>query len=412
MAPRRNGVSDEVYDRLRNLLGPEGVEYDQLNLPRAVPESDDAMALVFQAAHDAKWSCRLEGSGSWMPPEAPCDFSLSTKSMRQVVAISPADLTATVQSGLSLEELQADLLKHRLWLPIDPPGRPYRTIGSVIATGTAGPLRHGFGPVRDHVLGCTVVTGDGRVVESGGKVVKNVAGYDLTKLHTGGFGAFGAITEVNLRLRALPEADVTLTALGGRHALVDAGRQLVAARVELAALELLSPAAAASREWTLAVRLVGALAGVAAEILRITGETGLIWERLPTEQAQVFWNLVARAPLSGPVTIRLGALADGLDDTIDLISEELGDGLIAAGVGTGAIRWAGEAKPEAMRTLRRRAAGREVPLTLERADWGFRSAVGHFGAYREGVGHLVGRLRETFDPDHIITVPLEEGSHG
>lgn len=404
-------MSGEVFERLRNLLGPEGVERDSRGLPRAVPESDDALALICQAAHDGGWHCRLEGSGSWLPPDAPADLALSTRGMNRLLSASAADLTATVQAGMTLEALRDELTAKRLWLPLEPPGRPDRTIGSVIATGTAGPLRHGFGPVRDHVLGCTVVTGDGRVVEAGGRVVKNVAGYDLTKLHTGGFGAFGAITEVHLRLRALPETDRTVTAHGGRHALADAGRQLVAARADLAALELLSPATAAHREWTLAARLTGADAGVAAEQQRIASETGLAWESLSPERAAVFWSLVARAPLGGPVTLRLGALADGLDDTIDLVSEELGDGLVAAGIGSGAIRWAGEATVEGLRTLRRRAATREIPLTLERAPWSFRHTVGHFGAYREGVGHLVGRLRDSFDPTGVITVALE-GSDG
>ena len=80
---------------------------------------------------------------------------------------------------------------------------------------------------------------------------------------------------------------------------------------------------------------------------------------------------------------------------------------MAAGLGTGSIRWAGEATVEKLRLLRRHAATREIPLTLERAPWGFRHVVGHFGAYREGVGHLVGRLRDTFDPTGVITVALE-----
>jgi glycolate oxidase FAD binding subunit len=404
-------MSDAVFERLRLLLGPEGVERDPRGLPRAVPESDDAMALVCQAAQDAGWHCRLEGSASWLSPDAPADLALSTRGLKQLVRASAADLTATVQAGMTLEALRGELASRRLWLPLDPPGRPDRTIGSVLATATPGPLRHGLGPVRDQVLGCTVVTGDGRVVESGGRVVKNVAGYDLTKLHVGGFGAFGAMTEVNLRLRAMPEADLTLLAHGGRHALVDAGRQLVAAQSAAVALELLSPAWAAHPDWTLAVRLAGAAPSVEAERQRVAGETGLMWETLPTERAVTFWSLVARAPLSGAITIRLGALADGLDDTIDLIAELLDDGLVSGGVGSGALRWSGDAEVHALRELRRRAAGREIPLTLERAPWEFRHQVGHFGAYREGVGHLVGRLRETFDPAHVITVALE-GSDG
>ena len=133
--------------------------------------------------------------------------------------MSPADLVATVQAGTPLEALRRRLADEGMWLALDPPGRPERSLGSVVATATAGPLRHGFGPVRDHVLGCTVATGDGRLVKAGGRVVKNVAGYDLTKLQVGGFGGFGIIAEAHLRLRALPRADVTLVARGTRDTL-------------------------------------------------------------------------------------------------------------------------------------------------------------------------------------------------
>jgi FAD/FMN-containing dehydrogenase len=400
-------MSDAVFQRLARLLGPEGVERDPRGLPRAVPESDDALALVCQTAQDEGWRFRLEGNGSWLQADTPADLALSTRGLAQLTTVSPADLVVTVQAGMTMEALRAELDKHQLWLALDPPGRPDRTIGSVVATGTGGPLRHGFGPVRDHVLGSTVATGDGRLVEAGGRVVKNVAGYDLTKLHVGAFGGFGVITELNLRLRARPASDVTLVASGGRHALSAAGRQLVESQVQAVALELLTPAWAAQPEWALAVRLTGAPVGVAAEERRVAAESGLTWERLPAERAAAFWSLVARAPLGADVAIRLGALLDGIDDTIDLVVDTLGEGMLSAGVGTGALRWAGEADADLLRTLRQRAAGREIPMTLERAPWELRRVIGHFGAYREGVGQLVGRLRETFDPKGVIAVALE-----
>jgi len=400
-------MNDAVFERLAHLLGPEGVERDPKGLPRAVPESDDALALVCQAAQDEGWRFRLEGNASWLPADAQADLALSTRGLSRIVSVSPADLVATVQAGVTLDTLRAELEAQHLWLAIDPPGRPDRTIGSVVATATGGPLRQGFGPIRDHVLGSTVATGDGRLVEAGGRVVKNVAGYDLTKLHVGGFGGFGVITELHLRLRARPAVDVTLLASGGRHALSAAGRRLVESRVSLVALELLTPAWAAQAEWALAVRLTGTDAGVTAEATRVARETGLEWERLSSERAAAFWNIVARAPLASEVSIRLGALLDGVDDAIDLVLEQLGEGMLSAGLGTGALRWAGEVEAEPLRELRRRAAGREIPLTLERAPWDLRRAVGHFGAYREGVGQLVGRLRGTFDPKGVIAVALE-----
>ena len=400
-------MSNIVAERLTRLLGPEGVERDPRGLPRAVPESDDALVLVCQAALDEGWKIRIEGNGTWLPADAPADLALSTRELTRITSVNPADLVATVQAGVTMEALRAALLPHRLWLAVDPPGRPDRTIGSVVATGTAGPLRHGFGPVRDQVLGCTVVTGDGRLVAAGGRVVKNVAGYDLTKLHAGGFGAFGVITDLHLRLRAQPAVDLTLLAHGGRLDLLDAGRRAMASGISTIALELLSPTLAATPDWTLAVRLSGTAEGVAAETARLGAETGIRWEAATAERAATLWNLVARAPLGGGIVIRLGTPADGLEPLLDILLAHLGEGLLAAGITSGAVRWAGEAEAPRLRALRQLLATREVPLTLERAPWPVRRSVGHFGAYREGVGPLVGRLRDTFDPRQSIAVALE-----
>src|SRR6185503_15488405 len=233
------------------------------------------------------------------------DLVVSTRGMEEVVSVSPADLVATVQAGASLEALRRRLADYGMWLALDPPGRPERSIGSVIATATAGPLRHGFGPVRDHVLGCSVATGDGRLVNAGGRVVKNVAGYDLTKLQVGGFGGFGIIAEVHLRLRALPRADATLLAHGPRDTLTSAARELVAANLLPGALELLSPALAAESDWVLAARFVGTDAAVQADVRRLGSLHELNWLPLPAERTAAFWSTAARGSLAGPITLRL-----------------------------------------------------------------------------------------------------------
>jgi glycolate oxidase FAD binding subunit len=312
-----------------------------------------------------------------------------------------------VQAGAPLEALRRRLADYGMWLALDPPGRPERSIGSVVATATAGPLRHGFGPVRDHVLGCTVATGDGRLVNAGGRVVKNVAGYDLTKLHVGGFGGFGIIAEVHLRLRALPRADLTLVARGTRDTLTSAARDIVAGNLLPGALELLSPALAAEADWVLATRLTGTEAAVQADVRRLTSLGELSWVPLPADRTAGFWSTAARGSLAGPVTLRLGVLGDGVDDALDLLAHDLDEGLVSAGAGHGMIRWTGDAVLERLRALRRAAAAREVPMTLERAPWPIRRALGHFGAYREGVGKIVGRLRGTFDPGQCLSVALE-----
>jgi FAD/FMN-containing dehydrogenase len=400
-------VSDVIFGRLRALLGTTGVERDPQGVPRAIPDSPDALSLVCRLAHEEGWKIRVEGRGTWLAPDAPADLVVSTRAMEEVVSVSPADLVATVQAGTPLEVLRRRLADSGMWLALDPPGRPERSIGSVVATATAGPLRHGFGPVRDHVLGCTVATGDGRLVNAGGKVVKNVAGYDLTKLQVGGFGGFGIIAEIHLRLRALPRADVTLLARGPRDALTSGARDVVAANLLPAALELLSPALAAEADWILAGRFVGTEAAVQAEVRRLGSSGDLTWEPLAADRTAAFWSTVGRGTLGGPITLRLGVLGDGVDETIDLLGHDLDEGLLSAGAGQGMIRWTGDAPLERLRGLRRGAATREIPMTLERAPWAIRRALGHFGAYREGVGTIVGRLRGTFDPGQCLSVALE-----
>jgi FAD/FMN-containing dehydrogenase len=404
-------MNDSVFTRLRKTLGESAVDRDAAGIPRAAPESTEDVAAVCALAHAEGWRIRIEGRGTWLLPDAPADLVLTLRAMDQMGQLSPADLVATAQAGVTLETLRRHLAEEGMWLAIDPPGRPDRTIGSIAATGTAGPLRLGSGPIRDQILGATFVTGDGRVVQAGGRVVKNVAGYDLTKLHIGGFGGFGILTELHLRLRALPRADATLIARGSRDHLLALSRAVLEVPLSPAALELLSPALAAEPEWVLAARFLGPDEAVQGDLRRLPEENGIGWEPLAPERCSAFWALTSRASLSGLVTLRMGALSAGLDETIDLLAHDLDEGLLSAGAGDGMVRWTGETTPERVRRLRGAAATREIPVTLERAPWSIRHVVGHFGAYREGVGRLVDRLRQTYDPGFRLSVALEASEH-
>src|SRR5438552_2193963 len=276
-----------ILDKVTALLGEGAVlEAGTDRVPRVAPGSPDAVALLLGTAHQEGWRVRIEGAGTWLQSDAPADLALTTRRLDRIPAIEPSDLTATAEAGIGLDQLRQQLADRGAWLAIDPPGLAGRTLGSVVSTATAGPLRHGFGPIKDHLLGVTFVTGDGRMVQSGGRVMKNVAGYDLTRLQAGG---------------------------------------------------------------------------------------------LPTAR----------------------------DELLDLLQHQLGDEWISASPAAGAIRWTGDASVDRLQRLRRTLAGLEVPLTLERAPWALRGAVGHFGAYREGVGPLVAGLRRTFDPGGALVVATE-----
>src|SRR5947208_171435 len=305
-----------LLDRVRALLGDDAVEIagGADAVPRVAPASPDAVALLLGTAREEGWRVRLEGAGTWLPADAPADLALTTRRLDRVPAVEPQDLSATAEAGIGCDLLRQQLADRGTWLALDPPGLAGRTLGSVVATATAGPLRHGFGAVRDHILGVTFVTGDGRLVQSGGRVVKNVAGYDLTKLEAGGFGAFGVIVLVHLRLRALPRADQTFVLAGTREDLTQVAEDVAAAGLQPAALELMSPALARRDGWALAVRLAGSAALVAAEEAGLRGASGGRFTALRAEEAHGSGcgrrraSPPARSP-SGPAASRTRAMS-------------------------------------------------------------------------------------------------------
>lgn len=138
------------------------------------------------------------------------DVTLGSRNLDRIVAHEAGDLTVTVESGCPLVVLQEELAKAGQWLPIDPPLPDLTTIGGLIAANASGPSRLAHGRVRDHLLGISVVLADGRLIRAGGRVVKNVAGYDLMKLFTGSFGTLGVVVEASFRVLPLPRRQQVL----------------------------------------------------------------------------------------------------------------------------------------------------------------------------------------------------------
>jgi FAD/FMN-containing dehydrogenase len=143
-------------------------------------------------------------------------FALDLRAMRAVLEYTPEDMTVSVEAGITLAQLQARLAEHNQWLPIDAPGADTLTIGALLAANKSGPRRFGHGTIREHLLGIKVVLADGRMIKAGGKVVKNVAGYDLCKLFVGSHGTLGAIVEATFKVLPRPEAELFLKRASAR----------------------------------------------------------------------------------------------------------------------------------------------------------------------------------------------------
>ena len=277
--------------------------------------TQDVAAAVTEAAARAT-PLRIVGRGHWLDagPPARSATPLALDALAGIVSYTPGDLTLTARAGATLADIAAVAGEHGQWLTLDPFGTEDGTIGATIATASAGPLAHAFGTPRDAALGLEVVTGDGAVVRTGGRVVKNVAGFDLTRLFTGSWGTLGVITEVTVRLRARPEHDETwLVPLADDRAVDAACRAARTAALAPIALELLDgPLASAlglGARAVLLVRLAGAAAAMRAQrdALRTLGAAAPapddIWHRLRTVEPP------------GSTVLRLSHLPDRIGET-------------------------------------------------------------------------------------------------
>ncbi len=196
-------------------------------------------AVLAAAAHGAP--LRILGAGTWATAGRPVEHArtLPLAALAGIVDHVPGDLTMTAHAGTPLRALHAAAAAEGQMVPLDPWGGDDGTLGATLATATAGPQSAALGLPRDVVLGVQAVTGTGDVVRGGGRVVKNVAGFDLVRLMIGAWGTLGVLTEATVRLRAIPEADLTL-AVAIPHARLGAAlAEVQALPVGFAAAELL-----------------------------------------------------------------------------------------------------------------------------------------------------------------------------
>ena len=209
-----------LLDKIRGIVGSEyvltGVELSPYVLegrtPAAVvfPGSVEEAGALLALASEEGIAVTPWGGGTKIALGAPpkrLEMVLGLRRLNRLLEHEPGDLTATAQAGITLEAFEARLASRGQWLSLDPAFGEQATLGGILASNASGPRRHLYGTARDLLIGVTVVAADGSVVKGGGKVVKNVAGYDLPKLYIGSFGTLGIIVEATLKLRPLPDDD-------------------------------------------------------------------------------------------------------------------------------------------------------------------------------------------------------------
>jgi glycolate oxidase FAD binding subunit len=249
-----------VAETLEAIVGTEGVQpWDTLDadtqacLSRAVsrpprslviPRSQAELAAILRYAQTQNWRVLPYGAGSkqhWGGLVDAPDLVVSTANLNQLIDHAVGDLTVTVEAGYPFAQLQALLGQAGQFWAVDPSYGDRSTVGGIIATGDTGSLRHRYNSVRDMVLGISFVRADGELVKAGGRVVKNVAGYDLMKLLTGSYGTLGIITQVTLRVYPLPQTSETILLTGEGSAIAQAQQALLSSALTPSAMDILSP---------------------------------------------------------------------------------------------------------------------------------------------------------------------------
>jgi glycolate oxidase FAD binding subunit len=370
------------------------------------------------------------------PPEGAA--ILPTAALGSIREHSPPDLTATVEAGVTLGALQAALAEHGQWLPWDPPRAAEATIGGLLATAASGPLRLGYGTPRDWTLGMRAALGDGRLVKSGGRVVKNVAGYDLHKLHIGALGTLGVIVEITFKVFPLPEHSATLrlecrdraTALAAAARL----RERPLAPVSLAVFDYQPPATNRSDDKArgrrgegedaaapapFCPRLPGSLAGAAVLLARFAGgpaagerqaraAAALGATLLDEADAAALWRLASDfpAPTGDELLIRAGAPPSELGAVLDALGADAPGGatelLGYPGVGLAYARWqpASDAA-DALAGVRAALARLGGYAVVESAPPPLRATLDLWGP-PPGTLRLMQALKRQWDPQGIL----------
>lgn len=305
---------------------------------------------VMKLASSEGWGVVPAGAMTWLDVGQPLkrvNIIVSTGRLNRIIEHEPADLIAIAEAGVALNNFNAALAQKGQWLAIDPPNDGRVSVGGAVATGLGGAQQFGYGPPRKHVIGMKVVMADGRLIKAGGRVVKNVAGYDLCKLFTGSYGTLGIIVEVNFKLRPLPFETRTIMALGAREDLQVGARRVIDAPLFPVAVELLSPRLSREaglsdgNDHLLLVRFAGSSSAVAkqtssARMLlggtqpeRVVEEDASVWESLAALPFHCPGDLVWRAGLRpGDLSLFLSQMET--DDDSDRMWQ--------AGVGDGRVR--------------------------------------------------------------------------
>jgi glycolate oxidase FAD binding subunit len=328
---------------------------------------------------------------------------VSTQKLDRIIDHAVEDLTVTVESGMKIRDLQQILASKGQFLPIDPCFPESATIGGIIATANTGSWRQRYGGVRDLLLGISFLRGDGKEAKAGGRVVKNVAGYDLMKLFTGSYGNLGIITEATFRLFPLPENSLTVTVTGEKDSIYQLQKTVTASSLTPTAMDLLSKSLVKTFDLGTGLGLIFRFQGITESIKQQSSQVVTWAEKLDLSvkiyEHQEELNLWKNLPLKtyeGDVVCKVGIVPS---QAVNLIDKFDNYGLINISQGIGFLSFSEIIKSHQILNLRQFCNDNSGFLTVLNAP--FKSQIEPWGYGGNGL-EMMKTIKQNFDPQGVF----------
>lgn len=373
------------------------------------PHSQAELAAVITTANSHQWRVLTWGSGSkinWGGLAENIDIIVSTEHINQLIEHAVGDLTVTVEAGMKFAQIQEILAKSGQTLALDPAAPELATIGGIVATADTGSLRQRYGGVRDQLLGITFIRADGEIAKAGGRVVKNVAGYDLMKLFTGAYGTLGIISQVTFRVYPIPESSGTVILTGKPEAISQAARTLHGSELTPTQADLLSNKLLTNLDLGTGIGLIARFQSISESVqeqskrLLLIGEKlGLqgviysgnqeidLWQQLPK---QIYDHLT-----ESTITCKIGVLPTAAVEILNYMEV----GLIHISSGLGLVRLEKEEQILPLRSLCQANSGF---LSVLSAPVEFKKRFDVWGYNGNGLAVMRG-IKEQFDGNFILS---------
>ncbi len=379
------------------------------------PSSPEELAEVVTCADRNGWQMLPCGSGSklhWGGVAEDVQLVVSTAKLNRLLDHASSDMTVTAEAGLRLADLQTTLNTTGQFLAVDPAYPHQASLGGVVATADTGALRQRYGGIRDMLIGISFVRSDGKLAKAGGKVVKNVAGYDLMKLFTGSYGTLGILTQVTFRIYPLPPASQTMLLIGEASAMSQATAALLASALTPTAIAILTPATVEALQLGRAMGLLVRFQSIEVSVAQQSEQLTQLAERLglqaisihSAEEADLWQRLreqIDSAPSEAAITCKIGVEPNQAVATLDQIQQMTdGLGIIHAGSGLGTIKLT-EATSAMVLNLRQICQSQGGFLSIQAAPLLLKQALDVWG-YPGNALAVMQRLKAQFDPKNLL----------